>query len=184
MGIAKNLISLTVNLACSVAMFGGAVLASNYPADYCHQVVRIKHDGPGMFAHVGSGCDQGFVIGYKNSGFLAYHNPEKIDVIAVASCDNLTKTTVIPLGKEWNGTGYMSEKLSYYSLKPNNCHKADLSFAFSNGQQWDSNGGYNYGHFGYGMYGNNDVEVFKTHQVGYGNINLRAWEIIVEAMTR
>ena len=177
--------SLGIGFGICSLLSTGAV-ASNYPSDYCDQHVRIKHEGPALFAHVGSGCDSAEIIGYKKWGILAQGNPESIDAIIIAECEDETRKTVVTLGREWHGTGYMSEPLSYYSLVPRSCysHKSKISLAFSDGYQWDSKNGANYGHFGYGFYSYDFVEEHDTNEPGHGRVNFKAWDVIVEAMKR
>lgn len=174
------------------SLVGSAALASGYPADYCHQVVRATHDGPVLFAHVGSGCESLEIIGYKNSGILAAEAPEAIDAVIVATCHENgtmhTRTSVVRLGREWHGTGYMSAPMHFSDFVPNvhECYgKSKVSFAFSANGKWDSRDGQNYGHFGFGFYNDSrEVVTHQTHQVGYGSVNLSAWDFIVGQMGR
>lgn len=166
-------------------------LASGYPAHYCHQVVRVVHDGPVLLAHVGSGCDQAEVVGYKPSGFLAGRNPASIEATFVARCqgngETHEKITRIQLGREWHGVGYLSAPFIYSNLVPFGCNQSDPSsisvgVAFSADGQWDSQFGANYRHPGYGFYGRTDVVSYETGASGFGSMNLAAWDFIVGQM--
>ncbi len=162
-------------------------LASNYPSDYCHQIVRTVHDGAALFAHVGSGCGGYEVIGYKDHGILANNNPEFIDAIVVGSCGSDSHTSVVRVGREWHGNGYVSEGLSFYNLIPQNCDdvgQASIQVAFSANGQWDSRYGRNYDFSQQIFYTRQDVNVFKTNEVGGYGINLPAWNFIVSEMAR
>lgn len=179
-----------MSVMAGLVMFGaGAVaLASNYPPDYCHQNVRVLHDGPGLFAHVGSGCDGMEIFGYKKSGYLAYSNPEYVDAVVVARCndDGRVNVKTIRLGREWHGTGYMSEPLSFYHFIPSGCDTgAKLEVAYTADGKWDSRYGYNFGHFDYGFYNDQrDIATFATHEAGWGQIVMSAWDFIVEQMKK
>ena len=182
----KSMLSASA-LTFSGLFFAQVALGSGYPSDYCHQNVRLKHDGAALWAHVSSGCDSAQVIGYKGWGYLAKNNPDRLEATVVGSCGQHSKTTIVSLGKEWNGTGYMSHPLSFYDLKPRDCdlRNTKIWYAVSDGSDsWDPGFGGSYGHFGYGMYGRRDVEFKKTNKSGHGRINDVAWREIVEAMRR
>jgi hypothetical protein len=141
----------------------------------------VKHDGPALFAHVGSGCESYELIAYKNSGMLAEGNPEFVDAVVVASCGNDTRTTVVRLGREWHETGYMSVPLSIYSLMPSGCDSnPNVGVAFSANGKWDSKYGQNYDAK---AYSGNEV-IFKTNQNGNGYINDASWNFIIGEMRK
>lgn len=176
----------TATLGLAPHLVSQSADASNYPPGYCNQNVRVLEMGPALFAHVGSGCGDHQVIGYKNSGILAAHNPDAIDAVIVGSCDengvHHRKTSVVRLGREWHGNGYLSEAHSYSNYKPSQCWNAKIEVAFSANGNWDSLGGANYVYEGYGFYGRNDVTTFNTNEVGYGQVNLAAWAFIVDQL--
>ena len=165
--------------------------ASNYPPDYCHQIVRVLHQGPVLFATVASGCDGGgLVIGYKNSGYLARKGAHQLDAVITSSCQlsdgsRVTKETVVKLGREYHGTGYMSGEIDGYSLLPDNCRyglDAPIAVAFSDGRgDWDSQYGANYRFVSrdFNRYG----KAIPTHEQSYnGKPSFKAWDIIVNEM--
>lgn len=162
-------------------------LASGYPAGYCDQIARVSHNGPVVFAHVGSGCESLEVLGYKASGMLANGNPDFIDAVVSTICDNQRKTTVVRLGREWNGKGYLSSAFSVYEYLPAGCYPSSdtsIGFAFTANGQWDSRFGQNYPHPRLGSNRGGNDTVFNTRQAGHGTIVLDAWHFIVNEMDR
>ena len=124
--------------------------ASGYPGDYCQQRVYPINNGPALLARIGSGCTDLLVIGYKNSGILAKAQYQEIDAVVTGTCSisSNVKVTVIKLGKEWNGTGYMNNPEYATSVYPSECYGdryKKLAVAFSDGKgNWDSRYGENY----------------------------------------
>ncbi|MBI4405612.1 MAG: hypothetical protein HY537_15730 [Deltaproteobacteria bacterium] len=171
-------------------------LASPYPPDYGHQTVRTLSRGPALFAHVGSGIISADIIGYRNSGTLAKHTPKPayIDAVVTTECERqvgsskekITKNTVIKLGLEWHGTGYMSPPHSYYNYVVDMCPQNSLvKVAFTDGHDWDNNNKEDYRYRGMAFRApdpiNNGVTEDKLHEGDY-QINLKAWDIIVKKM--
>lgn len=169
--------------------FVSNVQASNYPPDYCDQIVTIRHDGPALIANVGSGCWSAVVLGYKKWGKLADSGLNKIDAVVVGKCNRdentvMTKTTTIVLGREWHGTGYMSAPFSPYSVLPDGCYygpnrnlQVKVEVAFSDGRgNWDSK------HLDHWFPVPEDQR-FKTNEAG-GSINFKAWNFIVSEMLK
>jgi hypothetical protein len=164
--------------------------ASNYPPAYSHQTVKVLHDGPAIFAHVGSGCGSSMVIGYKLGRLLSQALPESIEAVIVGSCGHTShgedgmekKTTIVRLGRDWGGNGYLSSDLSPY-VWPANCYNGHVSVAFVANGVWDSMFGDNYGHFNYGLYGESRAfNTFETHESTCGGVNLKAWNYISEQL--
>lgn len=181
------MIAPVLMLSCSLA------LASNYPPSYGHQTVRVVHKGPALFANVGSGTMSADAIGYKSWGPLAATNPETIDAVITWKCTlnggyQISALATVKLGREWNGTGYMSRGLRLSQLGLKDCvtdSNAVFEIAFSDGQgHWDS---MHEGHLNY-YYGHGDIYgqaakpvVYETHEVG-DEINIPAWAFIIDQM--
>ncbi len=166
--------------------------ASNYPPDYAYQTASALHDGAALFVHVGSGCDSADLFGYNKTGPLAQMNPEKIEAVVTAECrtsngDTTKRVSVITLGKEWRGAGYLSPAFSFYSLLPNNCESLDqeLRVAFSANGLWDSLGGNDY-RINYGFYkgvNGRRLEVFHTGMSGgCNNIVMPIWDFVANQL--
>ena len=179
----QRLVKVAALAACG--LFGGVLQGSNYPGNYCDQVVRTLEDGPSVYASISSGCGSQSVIGYKNSGLLAAANPDSIEAIIVAGCAEIAITTVVEMGREWNGTGYMSEPFNMYARVPEQCYRSSdvyISYAFSDGENWDSRFGANYGNF---PSRTRDFEVYQTGEVSHdGRPNLKVWDHIINVMRR
>ena len=178
-----------MKMALSILAFAisSQALASNYPANYCHQVVRALHDGPALFANVSSGCGSQQVIGYEANGVLAADNPDFVDAVVVAKCGPDIRTSVVRLGREWHGKGYMSAGHSFYSYLPQGCYpfrEDRIYVSFSANGRWDSRYGQNYSFSGQDFYERNDVRVFETHEQGTEYVGLRAWDFIVSEMDK
>ncbi len=164
---------------------------SNYPGDYCHQVVRVLQAGPAVFASVGSGCMRAVVFGYKKSGHLARSNLKKIDLIMVAGCrlqnqTQVERTTTVELGPEWHGTGYMSTEHSPYEFTPTECQiRGDRNslfyrITFSDGNNnWDPGNGINHNFDTLEFFNNSGMLQTKTDG---SSVNLKAWGFIVDSM--
>ncbi len=181
----KILILLSVLIAVSA-------MASNYPTDYCNQSVSVQHEGPLMVASVASGCFGKVVFGYKKSGLLVSSMTSKVDLVVKGICEKrgvqLQKQTVVVMGREWHGTGYMSSAMNPYKFAPDECSVGGTSgvqfryeFAFSDGQgNWDSRGGANY-HMR-SLFWDGSGRQYKTNEAG-DDINMKAWDIIVSEMS-
>lgn len=181
-------------LLVAVALSSQLALASNYPSDYCDQSVVAIHEGPALFAHVGSGCLSGDVIGYKNNQVLSRSNPSYIDAIVIIGCNtgsgSATRTMTVRLGREYRGNGYVSDgNLDLRSMGYNMCFGGSITYqiAFSDGKNnWDSNYGRNYhiNPLDFSQAGGNVVR-YNTHEgSGFGKINLKAWAFIVDQLRR
>jgi hypothetical protein len=126
------------------------------------------------------------VIGYKNSGVLAKSETQEIDAVVTGSCavESVEKVTVIKLGKEWNGTGYMNNPDYATSLYPAECYGdryKKLAIAFTDGKgNWDSRYGQNYiatmNDF------NNAGGVLSKDFGPYAGVN--TWNIIINEMRK
>jgi hypothetical protein len=121
--------------------------------------------------------------GYKRSGILAKDSNESLDAVVTGSCGTGSlHQTIIKLGREWHGTGYMNSPVSISSLLPQDCQSVpgqSLSVAFSDGKgHWDSVYGQNY---------NISVSqlwsgfTYNTKEFG-PDVGLEAWNIIVKSM--
>jgi hypothetical protein len=180
---------MVVSLLASVAGLATGADASNYPPDYCDQTVSVVHRQHALLAQVGGGCGSYLAIGYKAAGPLARGNPDFIDAVVVGECAVGTevhrKTSVVRLGREWHGTGYMSEARSPYSFAPEACagQSPTLGLAFTDGVAWDSRDGANY-LYAAGDFRGPEAAVFDTNTPGTGDINLPAWSFIIEQMRR
>lgn len=138
----------------SVALFGALnAHASRFPLEASPQKTYVIHRGAALLAHVESTVLSRDVIGYKGSGFLAQRSPETLEAVVTARCSNSdqARTTMIRLGREWHGTGYMSAPLDFRTLfpvvpGPEGCvvrGDTPLQIAFSDGGgRWDP-AGYN-----------------------------------------
>lgn len=164
--------------------------ASNYPPDYFHQIVRAKHDGAVLFAHVGSGCNSHEVVGYKGWGKLAASNPESIDAVIKGTCqkdgNTYSKISVLVLGKEWHGNGYLSNQFETWNLQPSECwgsRDVELSFAFSANGQWDSLDGANYVLPNW-FAPSNEIKMYNTKEGNCTSVNFKAWDFIVSEMSK
>lgn len=126
---------------------------SNYPQDYTYQKVHVLSKGPALVATVGSGIlDQRLIIGYKKSGILG--GSDKISAVVKVTYyggDGNMKVSerVIGIGKEWNGTGFMTPAMihqDYITLVDGLGFRGiqKIELAFFAGPQWDSNYGANY----------------------------------------
>jgi hypothetical protein len=174
-----------LSLVTTFISFGAA--ASDYPADYCQQRVHVVNDGASLIARVGSGCTDLLVIGYKNSGVLATNDVQEIDAVVTGSCSGSweKRTTVIKLGKEWNGAGYVN-KPSYEksSVLPGSCYRdtsAIISVAYSDRKgNWDSRYGQNYNVKSTDLYSTATKTILSPN---YGpEIGLDSWKIIVNEL--
>ena len=163
---------------------------SNYPPEYVYQKVHVLHQGSALFGYVGSGILSTMVLGYKKSGSLASTAPDFIDAVVTADCPKpdgswARKTSVVRMGKEWNGTGYMSSELDYYHFMSGGCgyqQLEQLHLAFSDGKgHWDSHEGQNYLLI-WNQLVNSPVS-FAT-QEGGSTINPRAWSFIIDEMKK
>lgn len=166
--------------------------ASGYPPDYTHQTVKLLHQGPVVFATVSSGIMNKIVVGYKRSGFLSQFNRESIEAVIIGDCANrgveTQKVTRLKIGREWNGTGYMSIPLHVSGHLPEECRFMSdwkLSVAFSDGVgNWDSRFGRNYDYSSEDSLAHApNVIVFSTGDSGV-EINQLAWRFITEQMRK
>jgi len=139
-------------IAAAVLMFIGAgmVKASNYPSDYYNQNVRVVQAGPAIVANVSGGAMGGkYVIGYKRTGILGgAENLTAVVRTTYASYSGGTRVTerTVQIGKEWQGTGFMTPAMSLSELAGDGdaAQLIRLELAFVSGSQWDSNWGANY----------------------------------------
>jgi hypothetical protein len=192
----KRFAVLSYSLALSFAV-AGVCLSFGARADYPSpeappQKVYVLHRGAALLAHVASERLTTDVIGYKASGYLAQRRPEAIDAVITARCpaSEQAKTTVIKLGPELHGTGYMSGPLDLRTLfpageGPQGCpvrSDTPLQVSFSDGAgRWDPAG---YNDIIFSLY-----EFFQSRSIrqvpGEGEgVNVAAWDYIVNEMRR
>ena len=179
----------------ALAFTAAAAQASNYPPDYGHQKVYAVAKGPAVFVTVSSGMGSASVVGYKFTGPL--RNESGLDAVIETTCqlnDGTVefKRSVLKLGPEYHGTGYMSAPYHPADFLPADCRLSytwTLRFAFSDSHgNWDNNNrensAYSYSETTSGAPG---VETFFTHQngdSGGSGINLKAWAFIIDFMKR
>jgi hypothetical protein len=164
--------------------------ASNYPPDYCHQKVRVLHQGPMLFAQVASGCGSTLVMGYKKSGVLYANHKDSINAVITASCTlngtSHSQTTTVQLGKEWHGTGYLTTDLNVDRWKPYECfYVANMEYAIAfvdRDGNWDSRNSENY------KFRLTEVTMsenyFDTKEDATYGVNLKAWDYIIGEMAK
>lgn len=132
----------------------GAV-ASNYPPQFYHQFLTMKRVGSILQSRVANGFFRADFISYSRLGVLAANNPESLDAVLTFKCESylgsqIQGTSVIKLGREWSGLGYMSAPFEVISMAPPECrtdydHLNSYQLAISDGRgNWDSNYGHNY----------------------------------------
>ena len=99
----------------------------------------------------------------------------------------MRKQSVIELGREYHGTGYMSAPLDMSRFQPATCFGGwAIAIAFSDGQGgWDSLNGANY-MFSEGEFdGHNPAHAhFNSQQSTYNGVNLAVWDFIVAEMRK
>ncbi len=185
-------------IACLISLMSVGAQASQYPPEFFHQVVRMMHltsdNGakPAFLAIVASGSSNQTVIGYKKSGSLAQYQPDYIDAVVIARCETspgevFTRTSVVRVGREWSGNGYLSAPINTYALL-SGCplgKQSSLALAFSdhNGH-WDSQYGKNYSLNFNDFYGPT-ATVFNSEEAGpYGNEtpNDKIWNFLINAL--
>ncbi|MCX5792211.1 MAG: hypothetical protein NTY45_08365 [Elusimicrobia bacterium] len=170
-------------IAAVFVLTAAGAQASNYPADYCQQHVRVATNGPALLAVVGSGCMGKDVLGYKKSGILG--NAYSVEAVIRTECgegysggyNTTTVETRLTLTREWNGNGFLS-----YSLEPsffcgngsNYIRKMEISFN-ANGQS-DGNHVITYDDIYKG-------DSIKTNDFG-GDIGTESWAVIVDQMRK
>ena len=177
----KKLIVMAIFMFVAAGICG----ASNYPADYAHQTARVVAKGPAIMARVSSGVmSEKFAIGYKKSGILANYDTINA-VVKVVYNDNRVTETVINIGKEWNGTGFMTHSLSGYGLTGTYYYEEikRIELAFFVGEQWDSNYGSNY-IINFEDFFKNSF-IFRANSDSYSTeISADCWNFIVEQMRK
>ena len=168
-----------------------SVFASNYPADYTYQNVRLLPLGSNAYvANVSSGIMSKYVLAYKKSGPLAASNPDFIDAVVEVKCQDegsgvYTYRNVVRIGKEWGGRGYLSGPTQLLSGNvPDSCRYSPyISVAFSDGRNnWDSQFGRNYEFNPMDFYNSNSV-LYRTNESGRYNtdeINDKAWQFLIQ----
>lgn len=161
-------------------------IASNYPTDYCHAVVRVCKQGPGVVAQVSSGCNFGvYVIGYKKDGLLG--NNSFVDAVVQFKFGDYSivkkdfRTT-----PDWHNLGFITSELNIWSIvgRTGSGPLTAISIAFSDGKgAWDSNNGENY-QFPIGSYESPSCYFVKTNENYTSTVPFSAWNVINEAMSR
>lgn len=170
-----------------LAPFAG--IASNYPTDYCHAVVRVCKQGPGVVAQVSSGCNSStYVIGYKKNGLLG--NNSFVDaVVQFKLGDYSIVKKDLRITPDWHNLGFITSELKIWSIvgRSGNWPITAISIAFSDGKgAWDSNYGENY-QFPIGSYESPSCYSVKTNENYTSTVPLvpfSAWNVINEAMAR
>jgi hypothetical protein len=180
-------------LFLAVSLFAAGAQVARADSD---QVVRVHHDGPALFAHVDNAGESNTVIAYKSWGYLAASHPVSLNAVVSGSCrlrDNhiVKKLSVVKLGREWNGTGYMSPALDVYELLPEICltaaypdhedFKYDVAFSDEQGH-WDSKYGANYSVDP--MIPSDQITASFDGDGQEPAISPRAWNFIVDQMRR
>lgn len=182
-----------VLLLAAVSFYAPAFAAGDYPAPEAPpQKVYVLHRGAALLAHVVSDQVNADVVAYKASGYLAQRRPESIDAVITARCplSAEAKTTVIKLGPELHGTGFMSAPLDLRTLSPAGegpmgCPvrgDTPLQISFSDGAgRWDPAG---YNDIVFSLY-----DFFQSRSIrqvpGNGEgVNELAWDYIVSEMRR
>jgi len=134
-----------------MVLFGVSVAgASNYPGNYYNQTVRVASAGPAIVAGVSGGSmGNKFMIGYKRSGFLGgYDSLTAVVRTTYSSYSGGVRTTerTIQVGKEWQGTGFLTPAMSLSELTGDSDARElrKIELAFVAGVQWDSNYGANF----------------------------------------
>ncbi len=172
-------------MAALMFVTAGIGNASNYAPDYTWQTARVVAKGPAIVARVKSNVmSEKFVIGYKKSGILAGHDVINA-VVRVVYNDNRITESVISIGKEWNGTGFMTHSMNGYGLTGTYYYEKiiRIELAFFVGEQWDSNYGNNYVVNFEDFYGN--AAVFTSNNDSYSNeIDGYCWNFIVDQMRK
>lgn len=137
--------------AAVLMLFGaGVVKASNYPTDYYSQNVRVVAAGPAIVAGISGGAmGSKFVIGYKRAGILGAS--DSLSAVVKTSYYSYSgglrnSERTIQIGKEWQGTGFMTPAMSLSELTGDGDARelVKIELAFVAGAQWDSNWGGNY----------------------------------------
>ena len=191
-------------------LFPALVSAYPYPPEAFYETVKVIYDGPAAFVYVGAGMGNvgKDLIVYKNSGYLAslnHDSPESIDAVVTVKCvgelDTLiTKTTTVPLTREWHGAGYMSIPLSFMNHEPWGCFYNDgrmnVQVAFSDGHgHWDSRFGANFSYDraelrnpgyveGRSVFFNTQRGPSSDRDEGGSGINAPAWEFILSEISK
>jgi hypothetical protein len=177
----------------AMVLTAGQPAHGDYPSpEMAPQKVYVLHRGAALLAHVASDRVSTDVIGYKASGYLAQRRPDSIDAVITARCplSEQSKTTVIHLGPELHGTGYMSGLLDLRTLfpageGPQGCPvrgDTPLQVSFSDGAgRWDPAG---YNDIVFSFY-----DFFQSRAIrqvpGTGDgVNEAAWDFIVGEMRR
>src|SRR4051812_17333020 len=107
--------------------------ASNYPPSFWYQNVTVRSEGSALLAEVSSGFMSVLVLGYRYDSKAFGTNPDVVDAVIVGECrthdgSSSSKKTVVQLGREWNGAGYLSSSLgSTLSFYPDNCFYGETS---------------------------------------------------------
>lgn len=192
------MIAFFARIACLVSLMSGGAQASQYPPEFFHQMVRVIHltndEGakPAFIATVANGNGSQIVIGYKNTGSLSNYKPDYIDAVVIARCETgpgevFTRTSVVRVGHEWSGNGYLSAPVNTYALL-SGCpigKQTSLALAFSdhNGH-WDSQGGKNYSINFNDFYGPTAM-VFNSQEAGLNGSevpNDKVWNFLIDAL--
>lgn len=163
-----------------------AIFASNYPADYCNAVVRVCENGPGIVAHITSGCNSGaYVVGYKKSGRLG--NSSFVDAILQYNFGNNVNQKVLRITPDWHNLGFITSEINAYSFIGGRGYGGSLdsiSIAFSDAKgNWDSKNGDNY-NYPIGVYDASTCYSVKTNEMFTSQVPYAAWNVINEAMSR
>lgn len=165
----------------------GGVKASNYPPSYFYQTARVVSKGPAVVAKVTSGVMRKLVIGYKKSGILGAQDRINavVRVTYLTNHDNTrTIEQVIPIEKEWHGTGFLTPSISYHYLAGASdvMEIQKIELAFFAGAQWDSNYSANYvvekNEF------ENNAAIFRSEHSGGPDIDWYCWDFIVSQMRK
>lgn len=160
--------------------------ASNYPSEYCNELIYSNSKGPLLFARVSSGCVDKVVIGLRKSSYLSNLNPDTVTAVVTGGCytgySNIIESRKIILGKEWHGNGHMSAPFDSTLLYPRECAfypKSPIKIAFTALGFWDNNHGYDYR---VSLDEIKQKDPLRTHDSNGEKLSLKAWEILVNLM--
>lgn len=151
--------------------------------NYYDQRVGVEVYGPALVASVSGGrITTQYIFGYKKSGIFG--NREYVDAVITATCKTKEgreisrETHTITLGKEWQGTGFMSTALPAYNFCGHFAYLSKIDVAFTSFGEWDSRLGYNFNFFLHsGVFGNRIIFPAYNHE-----ITDQSWNYIIDFM--
>ena len=177
-----------------MAVMAVTVQASGYPPEFYASRTYAQRNGPAVFAKSAKMGQQTFAIGYRKDGMLGAS--QKV-VAIVTSCymeeyahsawrEKCSGPVTVELGREWNGTGFMSTPLNSGSLTGYNGQSVNITrveIAFSDGVRWDSVYGRNY-KFSIEEMQRGPVFTSSQNSSYNSHISTDAWNYILDLMRK